>query len=226
MKKKDYIPAKDAEFDIWQDNLDTIATTNKIAWDILPQALIDLNVFKVKWDTTWAVAKTKETRTSTQVKAKNIARKEYKTALRSFVQQWIQNNPKVTDADKISMGIKPKDGSKTPVPVPASIPQLDLLSGNGNSIKSFFRQAPDETGTSSRGKPAGVAYCEVAFVVSPTTPVNEGDFTDRKNPTRSPFVIKSDFTQAGKRMYAMARWVNTKGQTGQWSTIQSTVIPG
>ncbi len=226
MKKKDYIPAKDAEFDIWQENLVAIATANKVPWEILAAALTALGLFKAKWDTTWAAAKMKETRTSTQVKAKNIARKEYKTELRQFVQQWIQNNPLVTDADKISMGIKPKDGSKTPVPVPASVPQFDLLSGNGNSVRSFFRQAPDESGVSSRGKPAGVAYCEVAFVVGNTVPANEADFTERRNPTRSPFVIKSDFTQAGRRMYAMARWVNTKGQTGQWSPIQSTVIPG
>lgn len=59
MKKKDYIPSKDAEFDIWQDNLVTIATANAVAWHILAAALTSLGVFKVKWDTTWAAAKVK-----------------------------------------------------------------------------------------------------------------------------------------------------------------------
>ena len=226
MKKKDYIPSKDAEFDIWQDNLVTIATANAVAWHILAAALVALGLFKVKWDTAWAAAKVKETRTSTQVKAKKLARKEYELALRSFVQQWIQNNPNVTDADTISMGIKPKDSTKTSIPVPKTIPQLDLIAGTGSSVKSFFRQAPDEAGVSSRGKPAGVAYCEVAYVMGPVPPKTEAEFTEHKNPTRSPLVIKSDFSMAGQRLYAMARWVNTKGEAGQWSPMQSAVIPG
>ncbi|MDR0982341.1 MAG: hypothetical protein LBM07_03750, partial [Culturomica sp.] len=48
---------------------------------------------------------------------KNATRKEYETQLRMFIKSYITYNPKVSDEDKINMGLPVHKTTRTPVPV-------------------------------------------------------------------------------------------------------------
>ena len=178
------------------------------------------------WVATWNACKNKTTATAAQRAAKNSAKKSYIAKLRLFIQAQIQYNATMTDAQRIQCGITPHSNHRTPMPVPDSIPQIEILPNAGHALKINFRQQADAAGTSKRGKPIGVDSCKVVYLVSPTaiTPTPSQCITV-VDATRSPLKITFDVSAAGKFFYCYACWQNAKNEAGDWSELHSASIP-
>ena len=227
MAAHDVIPPGDSEFDIFQDDVFTTLTANAAAWNIPPTTLADLAAQQAIWTPAWNKAKDKGNRSRQDVEQKNTARGGYEPVLRNVIQQYVQNNTLVPDDARVSMGIRPRDTVRTRVPVPDTVPQLDILPGNGNVLRVNFRQQPGAPGTGSRGKPDGVERCNLRYKMGGTAPASVNDCPLAASGTRSPITLSFSGSDAGLRIYVYGQWENTRAEGGPWTPAAvSAVVPG
>lgn len=224
MPQQDLIPPKDNQFNIFQEDVVTTCDTNKVAWNIPPTTITDLQALQTAWSAAWLIAKDKGNRSMAQVTAKDNARQDFEGSLRPFIQQYVQLNSAVTNADRVSMNIKPKDKNRTKVPVPTTIPMVDMMPGNGSTLLVNFRQQPDAQGSSRRGKPQGVSNCEFYYKVGGEAPVSPAECPVKTTASRSPLTLSFDPAQSGTRVWTYGRWVNTTGQAGPWIISAVTAV--
>lgn len=223
----DQIPTSDADFDIFQKDVISTLSTNKAAWGIPTANITALTTAQTTWDNAWQIAQDKGNRTAAQIASKKLARTSLEKLLRQNIQQWVQTNPLVSDDQKIGMGIKPRDKSKSSVPVPDTIPLIELKGGNGNVVKVFFKQAAVEAGSSNRAKPAGVDSCYLAYKLGDPVPQSPADCPLNLVSGRSPVSIPFQTSDAGKRVYVFGRWMNTTKKPGAWTPVASSmIVPG
>lgn len=217
----DYMPRNDAEFTIWQSNLITIVSTNSTGWGIPPADLSALVEKQTAWDTAYAAANNKQNRTSADVQAKNDAGESFRKSLRSFSAQWLAYNSKVTNSDRERMGLTVKSGSRTPVPPPATCPAgtVDFSIRLQHSI-----HYADESTPSRKAKPAGVHGCEIWMKIDGNMPVDASELTYLTTDTSSPHTTTFEGKYAGKIVYYMMRWVNTRGEHGPWGSTISAMV--
>jgi hypothetical protein len=218
MSNYDFVPTSDADFNLWQSSLQTLAQANATLWGILAADLAALVLQQTSWTTAFAKASNKQNRTSADVQAKDDSRRVYEKGIRNFVAQWLAHNPKVTDSDRQRMGLTIKSTTHTPVSVPSTSPlgTIDFSVRLQHSI-SFV----DETNSASKAKPDGVHGCEVWSKLA-----DAADFSYLAVCTRSPYVINYNTADANKTVSYRLRWVNTRGQQGPWSSVVSATVVG
>ena len=219
----DYIPRTDAEFYVWQFNLIDILVENATAWGIPPEEVTALKASQTRWTTAYEKANNKQNRTSADVITKDEAGEEYTKLIRNMVQQWLVLNSKVTDGDRVRMGINVRTTTHTPVPPPSTFPvgRVDFSLRLQHTI-SFY----DQASAHSNAKPEGVTGCEIYLKADGEAPKSVDEMNFQGTCTASPFVLKFDSTKAGKTAWYWLRWVNRKGEPGPWSSPISAMIVG
>ena len=220
---KDYVPKADADFDNWQSRLISDVKKNAKTWLISEEDLTPIYGLQLRWTDIFAITSNKQNRTSADVQLKKEVREDLEKAIRQMVRQWLANNSRVTDADRIRMGLTVKTGTRTPAAVPASSPMgiIDFSVRLQHSIEFF-----DEASAHSNAKPIGVHGCEIFVKVDGEAPKSVDEMTYLGTCTASPFVAKCDGTKSGKTAYYWLRWINTHGEPGPWSTTVSAMIVG
>jgi len=219
----DYIPLSDAKYNTWQFNLIEILIVNATAWGIPEDVITSLKAAQARWAAAYEIASNKQNRTAADVITKNEAGEEFTSAIRDTVQQWLARNPKVSDADRVRMGITVRSNSHTPVPPPSTSPvgSVDFSRRLQHTI-SFY----DEAAGHSNAKPDGVIGCEIYLKVDGEAPKSVEEMNFQGICTASPFVVKFDSTKAGKTAWYWLRWVNRKGESGPWSIVVSAMVVG
>jgi len=239
MKKPDYLPGTDEDFDSMQTNFMLVLLLNYVAWTIPAAAVNILQALQTTWVNAFAVGGIgkKTTRTSQQTKAKTTAGKSYKKGLRGFVQMWISHNPLVQDSDKQALRVTIKDTTRTKPAIPNSKPVC-----NRNSSPQHLQaviDVRDELTTSSRKKQGdSVGYQLFGMLISPAqnTPVPVPmPVPSPAQPDPSAFVFMGLFTKhnatitftnanEGKKFYFRMRWINSHSEAGPWSDVFSVII--
>jgi hypothetical protein len=125
---KNYIPARDADFDHWFSFLYQYVSQKCAGgtpeWTHIPQAaLTKLGEVHAAWTTAYGATAGPHTPVETEVK--NEARTAAVAAIRPFVNQYLRYPP-VTNADRAAIGIPNPDPSRTPVPKPEAQPEADV----------------------------------------------------------------------------------------------------
>jgi hypothetical protein len=125
---KDYIPARDADFDRWFSFLYQYVSKkcagNPPEWTHIPQAaLTKLGEVHAAWKTAYGA--TIGPHTPVETEAKNNAKTAAKAVIRSFVNQYLRYPP-VTNEDRKAMGIPNWDTVPTPIPKPEAQPEADI----------------------------------------------------------------------------------------------------
>lgn len=239
MRKQDFIPGTDEDFDAWQTNFMIVLLLNYVAWTIPAAAVNILQVLQTTWINAFAAGGIgkKTTRTSQQTKAKTTAGKSYKKPLRDFVAMWISHNPLVTDADKQALRVTIKDTTRTRPAVPGSKPVC-----NKNSSPQHLQlviDVRDELTTSSRKKQGdSVGYQLFGIMVAPVqnipVPVPMPSPASSPQPdassvfmglfTRHNAIINFTSADEGKKFYFRMRWINSHSEAGPWSDVFSVII--
>lgn len=219
----DYMPQSDAIFNGWQGELVVIVEPNLAIWGI---SETDFGVVKSKqsrWTTAYAKTVNKQNRTAADVLARDEAGDDYKKTIRSFVAQWLASNPRVSDADRLRMGLTVKTGTRTPTPVPTTFPvgTIDFSVRLQHSISYY-----DEASAHSNAKPAGIHGCEVYMKVDGDAPKDVSELDYVGTCTASPYTVKFDGAKVGKMIYYRLRWVNTRSEAGPWSTTINALVMG
>lgn len=219
----DYIPQNDAEFNLWQTSLMDITNSFAADWGISPEDLSALAGKQAIWADAFARASNKQNRTSADVQAKDDARESYVKDLRRFIAQWLANNSKVSNSDRGRMGLTVKSGTRTPVPVPVTLPvgTVDFSIRLQHTISYS-----DEATPRSKAKPAGVHGCEIWMKIDGNAPTDASELSYVSTDTSSPYTVPFEGRYAGRIVYYWLRWVNTRGEHGPWSSTISAIVAG
>jgi hypothetical protein len=167
----------------------------------------------------------------------NAAFKELTDKMR-FLKSHYFLSPPLIAADYISLKLKPKDSSRTPIPPPTAQAEADISRPGQHLLTLHLRAitgSPPDPHRSDYGfriywgiMPLGGAVGEAVvgakreLVKIPVSgeELPHSRFTRRK---KEPF----DFAQedSGKTVYFCVRYENAKGEPGPWGPIFSAVIP-
>ncbi|MDP3442499.1 MAG: hypothetical protein Q8T08_06510 [Ignavibacteria bacterium] len=175
------------------------------------------------WAIAFAKASNKQNRTSADVQGKDDARISYVKELRGFVAQWLASSNKVSNSDRERMGLTVKTGSRTPVPVPLTLPMgnIDFSIRLQHTISYY-----DEATPRSKAKPSGVHGCEIWMKIDGNAPTDASELSYVATDTNSPYTTPFEGKHAGKIVFYWLRWVNTRGERGPWSSTISAIVAG
>ena len=223
MSSRDFIPRRDANFNLWQDSLVEYTEQNLIPWGIAENDFTALKSIQRNWIIAFTKASNKQNRTAADVMAKDEAGVDFKKVIRVFVAQWLANNTNVNDADRTRMGLTVKTGTRTATLKPASYPvaTIDFSTRLRHTI-----HFSDEASPLRKAKPEGVHGCEIYMKVDGDAPRDVTEMTYVATNTATPYVLTFDGTKAGKTIYYWLRWVNTRGECGPWSNTISAMVVG
>jgi hypothetical protein len=220
MEKKDYMPSKDEEFDVLQDNVYTAATGNAVKW-LIPTSLIStLDAPRLRWKNAFTAYKNPAIRTPAVTREKNDAKKVYTSLMRPFIQGQLMHNTIVTDADRLDMGLPVHDRTPTIPSPPASRTEIQI---DFSQIAQHTLHVRDSE-TKSASKPSHVIGYELWRRIGGDNEPTYDDMQLVEIVTRSSHLLQYTSFERSKTVWYATRWVNTRGK-GPWSEIVSAIVP-
>lgn len=180
-----YIPPKQAGFDSWFNNFSTLITAAPSTYGLTSADATTIAGYYSTWHAAYLLVVSPTTKTAATVAAKNTALATILPPVRAYAQQ-ISNNPGVTSANKIALGLNPKTSTPGQITAPVSNPVLTLQSqGPGQAI---LRYRDSAASVSVKSKPYGVKM--MLLVGAPTSlAVLPASMFKLVNATKSPFVL-------------------------------------
>jgi hypothetical protein len=216
----DFIPKPDRLFLDWL-NLVVNYLNNKFQlWNIPEVERQKVEQLLTAFATAFGLADNPQTRTPAAVTAKQETRKLAETGIRALLRSYVTNNPLVTDEDRRNMELPIHKTTRTPVPVPTTMPFFEVDSSVLRRLTiHFFDQ------NTKKAKPAGVHGAEIRWAILDAPTVDVEDLTNSSFDTRTPFTLEFKGHERGKTVYFCLCWENTTGEKGPWSEIVSAIIP-
>jgi len=219
----DYVPANDAEFDSWQNNLVLITESQLVTWGILVGDFTLLKTAQSGWVDGYDSAEVKTVRNNGDVAGKDSTRAVYEKALRKFNKQWLISNTRVSDRERELMGLTVPVETRTPAPKPTTKPVVTI---NFAQRLQHELHIVDEATPTRKAKPVGVHGCEIWMKIDGPAPVSVSELSYVATTTRTPGTVIFEGIHAGKIVYYWLRWVNTRGEHGPWSNVVSAMVVG
>lgn len=220
-----YIPAPDADFDAWMANFSTLLTADPSAYgEDAPTALVVQNAYDA-WAAAYLLATDPATRTAPNIADKDAARVTVDAAARPVAQR-INARSSVTNIQRSSLGITIRKTTRTPVPAPATAPEVVLRS----MVPGVARiQVRDSTTPTTKAKPAGVIGAEMQVLVDAAAGSDPSAGSLAKTITQTPNTLSFTAGQKGQVATVWSRWTTLSGpsgvaQVGPWSAPISFVI--
>jgi hypothetical protein len=229
MAYEHWFPGKRAEVLGMAKNWVQLVSANKTAWSIPDGILQDLTAktaaAQAAFDLVQSAARTAENTAQCQAAFADLEQCMRNTKNRCFFA------PPLTDPNLISLGLKPKDTVKTPVPVPTSEAEADITFPDFHLIE-LVKIRRRGLGSSDPRSEHGVRIhfgvldergARGRFLISAVPETGEdlphSVFTRRKKE-------RFDFNgYSGKTVYFSLRWENTKGEGGPFGPLKHAVIP-
>ncbi len=216
----DYLPSSDADYSVWVDNFITYANANLATLGLTAADIAPVQAAHADFKTALTANVAAQAQATSARQTKDDSRAAADGAVRPLVGR-LQASSTVTDAQRQSLGVTVRSGTRTAAAAPTSRPVATVdTSQRLQHIISFV----DELTPTSRAKPDGVSGCEIWMKLGSTAPVDPSELSYLATDTRSPYTAEFAGADAGKTAYYMLRWVNTRGDRGPWSqTVSATV---
>ncbi|MBI3945553.1 MAG: hypothetical protein HY321_06525 [Armatimonadetes bacterium] len=218
----DYIPDSDAEFDAWQAQFVTYASSHATPLGLTADQITALTSAQTTWNGLYAEHVQARNWAMGARENKDESRAALEQRLRALTAQ-IQIAPGATDSMRAALGITIRDTTPTPVPAPTTRPVAQIDSSQ--RLRHVIAFADEGTPT-SRAKPAGVTGCQVWVKLGDPAPSDPKEMSYLATDTRTPYTVDFEAEEAGKRAYYMLRWVNTRGEPGPWGAMVTATVLG
>lgn len=218
-----YIPTKDADLDLWGQNITNLLTADPPRYGVFPAEALLVQTEYDSFHAAYLIATDPITRSSTTVAHKDGTKALFLADIRDLAAV-IRSNRGVSDADKAALGLTIPDPVPTPVPPPTTVPIITILGAGASGHTLVYH---DELTPLTKAKPFGVIQMPLYRVIA-TTP--QTDF-DVANPrlvalvTKSPFLVEIPPGNSGKYATYWAQWTTRTGLFGPLNTPQSFVCP-
>ncbi|MDR1218204.1 MAG: hypothetical protein LBK73_01180 [Treponema sp.] len=214
------IPAKEEDFVDWSENLINISIAHKSEWKLPEDKLTELQTLHDRVKTLHELCRT-ASYTKMDMQEKNEKKERLIHLEEVFVRNNLQNNDAMTDNGRKELGIPIHDDTRTPVPAPDGIPEIEIETPHPRTVRIKFR---DEH-AARWGKPEHVHGLECVWAFLDEPPVKVKDLTHSEFATRSPLELMFEEDERGKKMYFAVRWETGAMKKGKWSDIFSVIIP-
>ena len=221
MSGKQYIPANDAQFITWAENMAEIAAERCEEWSVSPPDDIIGNTladFKAKY------AKfMNPNRGKIDTLEKNEARKVAEKACRTYVQGFLARNPKIADVDRERMGITVYDTIPTSVGNPVGLVTATVKYPNEGALELSIKHVEGSPFDARANYGVKIRYGVFAVGEAAATDVNQ--LADSLFTRKKKELFTFDRKDRQKTACFCLRYENSKGQAGQWGGVVSAIIP-
>ncbi|MDR1340847.1 MAG: hypothetical protein LBK58_12450 [Prevotellaceae bacterium] len=217
----DYIPQSDRIFLSWEKNLFACITANAHRWNLDPSSWshIDPPMISAYED---ALAKVRHPNSGAVDKLrKNGIRDILKKETRQFVNEYLRYNSRISNEDRINMGMPVRDLKPTPVHKPDTVPEAMVKL----TLPGVIELHVVDSKSGRRAKPKGVHGYEIKWAVLEEPVTRLAQLTESSFSTRSTFRMTFSSEQRGKKLSFALRYENTRGEKGPWSKIMTAYIP-
>ncbi|MDR2755076.1 MAG: hypothetical protein LBC20_05165 [Planctomycetaceae bacterium] len=138
------------------------------------------------------------------------------SGMRKFARESIRNNNKMTDAQKLQLGVKISDKDPTPIPVPDEGPNSEAIINprEPGVVKVRYLSA----------KPYGVDRIEIAWTISDTVLNSPDQLVNNTTFSKNPWEHTFGSADRGKKLYYSLRYLTKEG-TSHWSDVREVIIP-
>ena len=222
---EDYIPAKDIDFNEWQQNLLSYIAAHAGALGVTPAQLALLQAAQAEWNSGFSNHQVAWRAAAAATERKNRARAAFKALIRPTVGR-IQPLAEVTDDIRKLMRITVKDRKPTPLD-PEYIktlnpPQMILdFSLRGACRLHVGRNPSNER---RNGKPQGISGCALYIKLGGLV-AREAGWKLVGLTTRSPFIHKIENKEPLRVAYK-ACWTDKLGRFGRFcDPVEASITP-
>lgn len=215
-----YLPAGLLPFQDWNNNFDTLISTNPTRYGLTAPLAAGHASLTGNFNNALAVSTAPSTRTPVTVAATNIAFNAVRVSAQNLV-QIAQASGLLTETIAAEIAVTFRDKIKTPIPPPTQIPTLAMESIT--PFQSVFRIK--EAGADNNRIPAGCVGYQVAVAIAPVNPPTSPDeLTLIGNGTKRFYTVPYSGLDGGKTTYTAVRYVNARQAVGPWSNIITSTI--
>lgn len=219
MANRDYIPARDDDFNVWLTNFNAVLAPDYAAYGVTLEERNAIGGYTAQWQAAYAAATNGSTRSPATIAAKDAIRAQATAFVRPIAVRIILN-PSVSNAQRETVGVTVRAGTRTPTPPPTTAPQLNIVSAIPLQVTLQYR---DETTPDSKSKPPGVRACQVFASIGTVASIDPAQASWRIEVTKSPFTLPFQAAEQGKVCTLWARWVTIAGpggksQVGPWGS--------
>jgi hypothetical protein len=199
----------------------TVCTVKRLAWGIAGVALTEFTALKDAAQAALALIQDESTRTRVTIAECAAAFAALEDFMRDFKRRYFIKPP-LTDADFISLGLKPPDSTRTPIDPPKEGPEFSITQMGRGALGIVYWYG--ETGRKG-SKPKGVKGARIYYGFSAESITNQNLLTMSEWATRCPHVIRFTEADRGKRIYIALRWeLGREHGESPWSKTQSELV--
>jgi hypothetical protein len=153
--------------------------------------------------------------------AKYAAKVAAKAALRDFANAAMRFNRLMRDEDRLVYGLRPRYGAHTSGAAPTTFPEVEADTAIMRQVSLRFW----DSGSKRRGKPRGVHGAEIRWALLDHAPASVDELANSDFDTATPFTLKFNEAERGRRVYFCLRWESNTNLKGPYGEIYSAVIP-
>lgn len=208
-----YIPAQDGQLDTWANNFRTTIAASPVTYGLVAGDSTSITAAYNSYHAAYLLLTNPATKTPTNVAAKDTAKASALITFRQYA-QIIQNNAGVSNAARAAAGLTVRSTARTPIPAPATLPVLAVVSQQPGLANLGFADTATPT---TKAKPFGAIQIEIWRDVPTTGAPNLANAEYVGDFTKSPFVIETPAGGVGKTNGIWARWKTRRGLTGPFS---------
>jgi hypothetical protein len=207
---KPYLPSRESELVVWMQNFAGQVTEDPARYGLTEAQGTQLGTLNTNFQQNYDLANHPQTRSPTNIEAKNVAKRELIAYTRQLVEV-IQGQPSTTDTQRRTLGITVRDSDPTPVPPPEVAPRLDVVSVSGWLVSLRLHDGE----STRRAKPAGVKGATLFSYVGETPPSDIAAWKFEGSTTRtSTQVMFSNQLTPGTKVWLTAFWFNPRLESG------------
>lgn len=211
-------PSKEAELNLYFQIAVGYLIDNNVRFLISNETKTELQDLLNQWITIFPLSQNANTKTKTIVQSKD----EVKETLMNLMRSVFADIPAsvLTIEDRNTLNLAERSTTRTPSPVPTTIPIGQVDTSRRLEHKISFT---NEDGSSA--KPHGVHGCQIWYKIG-TPAVDPSELSFMFTDTASPHIHQFNGEHVGKNVYYWLRWENTRGETGPWSDVVMATITG
>jgi hypothetical protein len=215
------IPTNDSEFDKLQTQFIAAVAASPATYGVLAADVTLLQTDQAAWVAAYPAHVKAQEAAATAAQQKVSSRAQLAKDIRAAAKK-VNGNPAVDNALRVSAGMQPHDAVRTPVAVPSTKP-IGRAEPDGHYTLAIH--IADELTPKRVGRPKGTSGCQLWIHTGDPAPADFTGYTFVKRVTRTPYLDVHPAADAGKSVYYLLRWENSKGEPGPWSDVVSAKVP-